>query len=217
MKKRRGFSLVEITAATLISSFIAVSLATIYSASNRHIFQNFRSNTIKSDVSLGMHAIRNVMAQATRIEDDAPTLGSDGSRLELAVNVDQLTGCNPISSFEAEMPAWHLFCTSGGNLYHHTGVYPTVAGPACGCPNNCATVNPAHTTVCGTGGTLLTKFLDETIPVFSRVAGDIPSGNPMAVRVLLRARWSPPASLTASQRAVDHTLSSIFMVSRSGN
>lgn len=218
MKKRFGFTLIELVVGILISGFIAVSLATIYSTANRHIFQNYRGNTVKSDVSLGMRAIRNVMAQATRI--DQPVINNSGTRLLVASNVDQLTGCYPIGPGPA---TWHLFCTltNGSNiqLYYHTGNYPNV----CACPGPvpppCAQGNPAVSTICGSsGGTLLTQFLNTT-SVFSRswALDDIPMNDSLSVRVKLRAIWSAQGRGYGSvQRDVDYALDSAFSVSRPG-
>jgi type II secretory pathway pseudopilin PulG len=218
MKKRDGFSLVELTAATLISSFIAVSLATIFATANRQLFQNFRGNTIKADVSIGMHAIRNAMAIATRL--DEPAINTTGSRLATASNVDQLTGCYPISDLDEAR--WSLFCTAttDGNtrLYYYSGTYP--ADSSCACPNDCATTNPAaNIATCGSGGgTVLAQFLN-TEQVFSRSWSmtDIPPDDFLPVRVKLRAIWNPPTGLASTQRKEDYSLDSTFSVSRSLN
>ena len=218
MKKYPGFTLIELVVAILISGFIAVALATIYSTANRHIFQNYRGNTIKSDVSLGMRAIRNVMAQATRI--DQPLSNTSGTRLLVASNVDQLTGCYPIGPGPA---TWHLFCTvtSGSNiqLYYHTGVYPNT----CACPGPvpppCVQGNPAVSTICGSfGGTLLTQFLNTT-SVFSRSStlGDIPANDSLSVRVRLHSVWlAANRGYGSVQRDVDYALDTTFSVSRPG-
>ncbi|HNW45453.1 MAG TPA: type II secretion system protein [Elusimicrobiales bacterium] len=218
MKKRMGFTLVELIIASLLASFMAVSLVTIYSTANRHIFQNYRSNKVKADVSLAMRAIRNATAQATRI--DAPAAGNTSSELAVISNMDQLTSCYPIKS--GIPAAWHYFCAvnSGNNkLYYYTGNY----GGSCACPgSSCAAPwpPPGGTPNCGVtaGGTLLATYLDST-SVFSRSQNSttIPAVSDAAsVGVRLNSTWTPSAGLAISQRPVDYGLQSIFSISRAG-
>lgn len=126
MTKRPGFTLAELVIAVLIFGFMSTSLATIYSTANRHMFQNYRNNMIKSSVSMAMIDIRRNLQQATRV--DIPAAGAGGNVLALAVNVDQLTGCYPVNNATALTPAWHYYCTRADaidptiiDLYHHTG------------------------------------------------------------------------------------------------
>ena len=55
--RRGGFTLIELIVATMISSFIALSLVTIYSTANRHVFQTSRANAVKADLSVAMKAL----------------------------------------------------------------------------------------------------------------------------------------------------------------
>jgi prepilin-type N-terminal cleavage/methylation domain-containing protein len=209
MIKRRGFSLMELMVATLIFGFIAVSLATLYSTANRHVFQNYRSNTVKGNVSLGIRAIRNVMAQANRI--DAPAYDNTGTRLAVGVNVNS-DNCYPITNL-APAATWHLFCTinTGGNiqLYYHTGAYPA--------PPACVAVNPANNVNCGAaGGVMLTQHLNTNIPnIFSRLRGDV-LGSRLLVRVNLNSIWNA-TGVNSTQRAVDYYLDSTFSVNAAGS
>ena len=232
MKKRAGFTLTELIVATMISGFIAVSMITIYSTTNRHVFQNYRGNTVKSDAALGMRAIRNAMAQATRIE--APAQNSTGGQLLVIANMDKITNCYPMAP--AETVNWYLFCTVNvaGNvkLFFHSG---TIAG-ACACPGSAA-VTPATCAApnivvnCGANQSnvmQLTQFLNTSAPVFSRswTLGDIPAGDNLSVRVRLRSVWTAAGrgsgaadavDFSATQRNVDTSLDSTFTISSPGN
>src|ERR1035437_10370770 len=95
MKTRPGFTLAELVIAVLIFGFMSTSLATIYSTANRHMFQNYRNNMIKSNVSLALSDIRHNLQQATRV--DIPAVGAGGNVLAFTSNVDQLTGCYPVN------------------------------------------------------------------------------------------------------------------------
>ena len=143
MIKRPGFTLAELIIAVLIFGYMSASMATIYSTANRHMFQNYRNNMIKSNVSLAMRDIRRNLSQATRI--DSPTYGAGGTNLKFAVNVDQLTGCYPVNQ---DAPVtWHYFCTAPDpsmagvtDLYHYTGTVLTDATCAAGFPTNSGTL-----------------------------------------------------------------------------
>ncbi|OGS13618.1 MAG: hypothetical protein A2285_05945 [Elusimicrobia bacterium RIFOXYA12_FULL_57_11] len=209
MKNIPGFTLVELLVATMLTAFLGVSLVTIYSTANRHVFQNYRGNTIKSDVSLAMRAIRNVMAQANSIYE--PASGNTGARLLVASNMDQMTNCRPSNLI---VPKWHLFCTdtSGTNirLFYHSGNIAST----CWCPGPCAA--PSIPVVTCSAGFQLAQFLDTT-DVFSRSStlSHVPSGDLMSLRVQLRSVWTPSGGYAAVQRPVDHRLTTIFSVSRS--
>lgn len=211
MKKRNAFTLLELSVATAISSFVMISMASIYTAANKHVFQSYRSDAVKGGVSLSMRAMRQVMAQATRI--DQPANGSTGTRLAVASNVDALTGCHPIAttSFDTDAPApkWHLFCIDSSNpnnlrLYYHSGNIST----SCGCPGPCFFNNPANTTACGSaGGVLLGQYLTAGSG-FSRVAGSVPG--PTAVRASIHSIWNSGGSVSPTQHAVDYSLDGVF-------
>ena len=90
MKNRAGFTLAELILSVFIFSFIAASLATIVSTTNRHMFQNYRRNVLKTNVLLSMRRVQNNLSVATRI--DLPLAGARNTSLAFAVNVDQTTG-----------------------------------------------------------------------------------------------------------------------------
>jgi len=209
MKKRLGFTLIELTTAALISSFIAVAMATIYSTASNHIFQNYRGNKVKTDAALGMRAIRNAMAQATRI--DEPAFNSTGERLSIAANVDQLTGHSPLSPSDAA--TWHLFCTvtePDGNikLYYQFGAYPACNVLSAGAVPPICPPNPAINEVCG-AGILLAQYLD-TDQVFSRRPADV-SGSKSLVRVTLHSQWfAAIRGFGSNQRDIDYMLDTVF-------
>lgn len=224
MKEREGFTLAELVLSVFIFSFIAASLATIVSTTNRHMFQNYRTNIIKTNVLISMKAIQNKLSVATRV--DLPAAGAVDTRLAFATNVDQNTGCYPVYA-AAPAPAWHYFCLANSRLYYYTG--PVNGGVnACGTPaptiwclNNPA-VNGCYTVpACGGGGgTLLMENVLPSLPggaLFSRRPAD--GVNEVdTVRVWLRSQWIPSApgrGLGAAQRDVDTTLDSVIRFNRS--
>lgn len=215
MKKRQGFTLAELVLAVMIFGFMATSLATIYSTSNRHMFQNYRGNIIKTNVGIAMKAVSNRLSVATRI--DAPAFGASGNILAFAQNVDQLTGCYPIAPGAA---SWHYFCVapdaatpSINSLYYHTGTI--AAGTGCSSPAPTTWGGP-YPAFCGFGGggtvTMLMQAANTTNPFFSRSAADGIAQRDI-VRVRLRSFWSASGrGFGKSQRDVDFTLDSAVQV-----
>ena len=134
---RKGFTLMELVLATLMFGFMMMSLASIYSTANRHMFQSYRQNIIKSNASTAMKTITVRLSEANRV--DAPIEGFSGNFLRFAVNVDQTSGCYPVNP--AITPTWHYFCyipKAGANctpadclLYYHTANYTGPGGGGC--------------------------------------------------------------------------------------
>lgn len=224
MKKRVGFTLVELVLAVFIFSYIAASMATIYSTTNRHMFQNYRRNVIKSNVMISMRAIHNNLTVATRL--DLPVQGNRGNVLAFATNVDQLTSCYPLIAtdrFGAPVrAAWHYFCLTGANeLYYHTANLPAGAACTTAAPSFWNGVYPVP--VCGAniGGQTVTLLMRHVSPspllgglLFSRNNADGAVGVG-AVRVLLRSFWqASSANLGRSQRDVDFSLDSVVTMNR---
>lgn len=226
MKKREGFTLAELVLSVFIFSFIAASLATIVSTTNRHMFQNYRTNIIKTNVLISMKAIQNNLSMATRVDwptraipPAAPGINDSGTVLAFAQNVDQNTACYPVNA--AAPASWHYFCMAGTSLYYYTGQIN--GGGACG------TAAPAiwnsgtgyAVPACGgAGGTLLMENVVPSLPggaLFSRRPAD--GVNEVdTVRVWLRSRWIPSApgrGLGAAQREVDTTLDTVIRFNRS--
>ena len=221
-RKSAGFTLAELIIATLIFGLMVASLSTLYSTANKHMFQNYRMDKIKSDASVAMKSITSRLSEANRI--DSPALNATGSILAFAVNVDQLTACYPVNNSEAV--TWHYFCRSGitqecplgGCLYYHTG---TIAGGG-GCPG--AAWTPTYPVpTCGCAGcgtvTLLTSFVDVSAnPLFSRQV----AGSSALVNVNLRVRWDPATNGTAARdfrntgKLIDTTLTTTVRVNRAG-
>ena len=134
MKKRNAFTLMEVLVATMIFSFVALSMVSVYYAANRNVLQNFRSDKLKSDVSTAKRAIANVMAQATNIV--LPGEGSSGDNLVVLSNVSSdASPCCPMAdpaTLGAPAPKWHRFCIDGSRrLWYYTG---EVSGCG-GCPD----------------------------------------------------------------------------------
>ncbi|MBI4351911.1 MAG: hypothetical protein HY550_10755 [Elusimicrobia bacterium] len=221
MENREGFTLAELVLAVFIFSFIAASLATIVSTTNRQMFQNYRKNIIKTNVLISMKAVQRNLAAATRV--DAPAPGASGTVLAFAENVDQgfsplYQGCYPVI---AGPPAtWHYFCLNAAKLYYYTGNIAYNAGTACGTAAPAIWNQGAGYAVpaCGTGGTLLLENVWATLPggaLFSRVPAD-GINEADTVRVLLRSRWlAAAAGMGATQRDVDVTLDSVVRFNRS--
>ena len=222
MKKREGFTLAELVLAVFIFSFIATSMATIFSTTNRQMFQNYRRNMLKTNVLLSMRRIQNNISMANRV--DLPLPGQRDTRLAFAVNVDQATGCYPINAaVPAGVTSWHYFCLSGNSLYYHTGTIATGAAVPCGnaapsvwCLNNPIGGGCYNVPSCA-GGTLLVQHLDTTQfngALFSRHTGD-GVFEMDTVRVVLRSFWSASAQgFGSSQRDVDSTLDTVVRFTR---
>lgn len=234
MKKRPGFTLAELILAVIIFGFMSTSLATIYSTANRNMFQNYRSNIIKTNVGLSMRAIQNTLTTATRL--DAPLYNSSGNILAFASNVDQLSGCYPVNSAAlsaaligtqvspASPPTWHYFCIAPdaslagvNSLYYHTGVIPGGSGCDAVSPTTWNGTGPnGYPAYCGFGGggtvTLLMQAVQTSQDFFTRRNTDDVYERDL-VLVRLRSQWS--ASMRGfgkSQRDVDFTLRSAVKV-----
>jgi prepilin-type N-terminal cleavage/methylation domain-containing protein len=229
MKKRAGFTLVELIVASLIFAFMMTSLATIYSTSNRYMFQNYRANIIKTNVGVSVKAIQNHLSLATRIDQPSglnagTALGASGNVLAFAENVDQMNGCYPIT---ASAPAsWHYFCLAPDpqdntvtDLYYHTG---TIAGGP-GCPAASSfSYTPPYPGSCGFGGgglvTILMKNVNTFQPLFSRnTAQNVYERD--VVRVILRSRWvaaNANFGPNGVQKDVDYTMDSVIKASIPG-
>ena len=229
MKKRAGFTLAELVIAVLIFGFMSMSLATIYSTANRHMFQNYRNNMIKSNVSLAMHDIRHNLQQATRV--DLPLMGNGGNSLAFAVNVDSVTGCYPVNQLTvAAPPAWHYFCTRADpvdpsitDLYHHTA---TIAGNGSWCgssPSNfwagAYPVPVCGASIAGQTVTLIMQYSQTALApnssdMFSRKTADNVYER-SSVLITLRSHWVPDFTKfgkSQRQREVDFTLTSLVNV-----
>lgn len=225
MKKRAGFTLAELVIAVLIFGFMSTSLATIYSTANRHMFQNYRNNMIKSNVSLAMRDIRRNLQMATRL--DIPAVGAGGNVLAFATNVDQLSGCYPVN--QAETPAWHYFCTRADamdatitDLYHHTGTIGVNATWCGSSPTAFWNAGSYPVPICGTqqAGQTVTLIMQYSVPaaapnsasMFSRIASAPDNVYERdSVLVTLRSRWIAALrgfGTSQRQRDVDFTLSS---------
>ncbi|MGD9641550.1 MAG: type II secretion system protein J [Elusimicrobiales bacterium] len=228
MKNSRGFTLVELMVAIFIFSFMAASMATIYSTAHRHMLQNYRGNTVKTTMLLGMRAIQNNLSAATRI--DAPAFGAQGNVLDFATNVDRLTGCYPVNLAAAAVsrPAWHHFCLGNDTampgtqaLFYHTANLP-VSNIPCGQPGSPVWngVYPVPLGSCGAnmGGQTVVKLSQYVAPlpgqmIFSRRPAERINDS-ATVRVRLRSFWDASArGMGASQRDVDFSLDTVIAAS----
>lgn len=241
MKQRPAFTLMEVLVATMIFSFVGLSMMSVYFAANRNVLQNFRSDKLKSDLSTSMHAISIVMSQATRIV--SPGEESSGDNLLVMTNVESGTSnpCCPMvpASYGAPAPAWYRFCVDSSNqLWYYSGMVNTEGGAACGgCPNltNYKLRADGSAQTCGAPGynrMLLASHLVRTVPVFSRVSQPPPltSADGMVSRktdvthtrlihskhtinVFLNTVWNAEGShVNDSQTPVDYTLEGFFSV-----
>ncbi len=223
MAKRKGFTLAELVLAIFIFSFMSMSLATIYATANRHMFQNYRRNIIKTNADFAMKAIQNNLSMATRL--DSPPYGGAGNILAFATNVDQLNGCYPIST--GDTAAWHYFCVTPdatlpavNDLYYHTGIIAGGTGCAVAAPS---AWNGPYPNFCGPGGggtvMLLMQYVIPLAPprsqfAFSRSAADGVTEVP-DVRIMLRSYWNAAnRGFGSSQRDIDFTLDTVLTVNR---
>ncbi len=209
MKEREGFTLAELVLSVFIFSFIAASLATIVATTNRHVFQNYRKNIVKTNVLLAMKKVQNTLSTATRV--DLPLPGTAGNVLAFAVNVDKAlpdgSGCYPITI--AAPASWHYFCLQNGSLYYFTGNIAYNNATACGTPG----AFPWAAAYAAPGGCSAgEKLVENVVPmlagttVFSRHSNDNVREVDI-VRVLLRSRWiAANAGLGKNQRDVDFRL-----------
>lgn len=225
MKLRPAFTLVELIIAILLFSYMAASLSTVYSTANRHMFQNYRRNAVKSDVALAMRAIQNNLAAATRI--DLPARNAQSNVLAFAVNVDQLTACYPVNP--AVPASWHYFCLAADpliptsmNLYYHRANLP--AGTPCGRANPSIWGVAYPVPACGQnlGGQTVTQLMRHVVAgghvrvpppangmMFSRRTAE-GADFTGAVRVTLRSYWTAAdRGFATSQRDIDFVLDSV--------
>ena len=219
MKRHSAFTLVELIVATMIFSFMSLSMLSIYYAANKHVFQNYRSDKVKADLSTAMRAVGSVLAQSTRI--DSPAKYSSGNVLLTAANVESGSSpCYPMvsSSFDSSAPAptWHMFCVTGGNLYYYSGNISYSSANACPNPTVTSFSNPGAGVVCGSTGNnmmLLASNITTAQNIFSREITSVTRlTNPSTVRVFLNTKWNTNRSVNATQNPVDHTLEGYFTV-----
>ncbi|MCK4935779.1 MAG: hypothetical protein KAR84_02905 [Elusimicrobiales bacterium] len=167
-----GFTLAELMISVLIFSMMMTALVTIYGTINKHMFQSYRQNIVKNNLSIAVKAIQIRLMTATRV--DIPAFNARGNVLAFVTNVDKQSGCSPINQ-DIKNPGgsvkneWHYFCRAACPhpdeatpcLYYHTGPVPFDTG---GCP--CASDDTNQWTgsypvgVCGpNGGGTVTSVL----------------------------------------------------------
>jgi len=233
---RKGFTLIEFLIAILLFGFMAMSLATIYSTAHKHMFQNYRQNTVKANASVAMKTITSRLQQGNRI--DLPLPGESGNILAFAVNVDQVSGCYPVNPDTPSMTAWHYFCylpgvtaqcPLGNCLFYHTG---PIAGGA-GCPSGTVWNTANGYPVAGNCGRitrpgeavplLLSSFVSPAPSLFSRPNGGAGTLGNSVVNINLRVYWDPWAQAVpgvkdfrSTARLIDVTLNTNVRVVRSG-
>lgn len=130
-----GFTLAELMISVLIFSMMMTALVTIYGTINKHMFQSYRQNIVKNNLSIAVKAIQIRLMTATRV--DIPAFNARGNVLAFVTNVDKQSGCSPVNSAIAN--TWHYFCRAACPnpdeatpcLYYHTGPVPFDTG---GCP-----------------------------------------------------------------------------------
>ena len=226
MKKSRGFTLIELMVAIFIFSFMAASMATIYSTANRHMLQNYRGNAVQTTMLLGMRAIQNNLSAATRI--DSPALGAQSNVLDFATNVDRISGCYPVNQAAAAIspPTWHHFCLGNDPtqpagtqaLFYHSAPLPASATP-CGQPGSPVWA-PAYPVPPGSCGL---NMPGQTVVMLSQYVAPLPGqmlfsrrpaeriNDAASVRVRLRSFWDASArGMGAAQRDVDFSLDTVI-------
>jgi hypothetical protein len=219
MKRRKGFTLIELVVATFIFGFIIIAMAIIYSTITRYMHQNYRQDVWKTNTALAMRTIHHKLLVATRI--DSPAFGASGAELKFAVNVDQLTGCYPISP--GDPVTWHYFYLGSvspapplSQLFYCSG---NITGGA-GCANSPPFPGaPSYTCVGASPPILILDHVAPIVPVFSRQnAQDVNERDTVAVN--LRIHWDPTKlsdtgkSLGASQRVINYSLKTVIKINR---
>lgn len=218
-KFRRAFTLTELLISSLIFGFMLLSMATIYSTANKHLFQNYRQNALKTSALIGLQSITARLQEANRI--DLPAPNTAGNSLAFAVNIDQLTGCYPINSKPtAPAATWHVFCHApavngacpfGNCLWHHSGT----KGGGGGCPNApfWAGLGSYPAIVCGVSGgnsiVQLASNIDVTTPIFSRRAADNVIGTDI-VKVMLHVLWDPAVVVAGDYRSTGQKVDTTY-------
>lgn len=198
----------EVLLSMMIFGFIMVALTSIYSTIQRNVLQGYRQNVLKTNTTLAMRAIQQRLSEATRI--DMPTFGGAGNELQIAVNVDQLTGCNPI--VPGVPVSVHRFFISNG-LYYCQGRLP-VAAPCTNFPP--ITAPPVYTCVTGTLVLLLNNVSVSSGVLFSRnsLYGGVNERD--TVFVNLRTFWRAvnPLGQPLPQNDVDYSLRTSVKINR---
>ena len=172
----RGFTLVELLISILIFAMMMSALATIYGTISRHMFQNYKQNILKTNLSVAMKVIQSRLILATRV--DSPAFKNSENVLAFATNVDSQTGCSPVNQITISPTSktlvtpnkWHYFCravnakTGFNDLYYHTGNIGSDTG---GCPcsaghsNEWTGLGDYPVPLCGKGGGgTVTKILE---------------------------------------------------------
>lgn len=222
MKKKQAFTLIEMMVALIIFSFMLMSMSSIYITAEKHMFQNYRSDRMRTSLTAAMKFLKTTMAQASRI--DSPAFGNNSNILAFASNVDP-AGCYPIDGVAANS-RWHYFCMANCPA-GYIGITPGYSTPQClyyhtkaisgggGCPNGAAwDPNSSYPITCGiqTRGAgesvvLLAPFIakpQNSPNLFSRLTSVTPERN--TVRAALRLWWTPSVSLQNVSRPVDITM-----------
>lgn len=135
LRFRTGFTLVELLISMLIFAMMMSALATIYGTISRHMFQNYKQNILKTNLSVAVKFIQSRLMLATRV--DSPAFTKSDNVLAFTTNVDAQSGCSPINFLVPNK--WHYFCRAYNgkekyyDLYHHTGDIAKVNTTG-GCP-----------------------------------------------------------------------------------
>jgi prepilin-type N-terminal cleavage/methylation domain-containing protein len=216
---KKGFTLIELMVATIISLLMVLSLTAIFSTASKYFFKSYRQNNMKNGDALAMKAITARLQEANRL--DLPPFNLSGNTLAFAINVDAVTGCYPVN--QAEKTLWYYYCYSapvtnncpdGNCLFQHTGQFTGTGGGGCppaatvqfwNFPSGQYTVGLYPVTACGPGGggtvTLLTSFLAPAPVLFSRTASDVVADS--LVKIRLPVHWDPK---NASSAPLDYAL-----------
>ncbi|MEW5951736.1 MAG: prepilin-type N-terminal cleavage/methylation domain-containing protein [Elusimicrobia bacterium] len=221
MKKRKAFTLVEMMVALVIFSFMLMSMSSIYITAEKHMFQNYRHDRMRTSLTSAMKFLKTTMAQASRI--DSPVFGNNSNILAFASNVDP-NGCYPIDGVAANS-RWHYFCMTNCPA-GYTGITPGYGTPQClyyhtqaiagggGCPGGAAW-NPggAYPLTCG----IQTRGAGETVTLLMPFVATPPNAPNFlfsrsgtlernTVRAAIRLWWTPPVSLQNVSRPLDTTM-----------
>jgi len=173
MKKKDGFTIVELIIASLLFSMVIAALSAIYATAFGQSGRTFRESRTKLMATMSMRALMREMAQATRI--DLPSKNSSGSHLTGCSNAR--TDSTRVTTLNGEKSRRFHFCVrminrSSGLCDGDPDAAPCLFYYSNEVTGNCPATDVTSTNCGGTTGLgtpeLLASGLEE-VPDFSTI------------------------------------------------
>lgn len=145
-RSRAGFTLAELLVSMLMSGFLFVSLAALYSAGIRYQVRTFDRTAVGNRALIAQRTIQANVSQATLIDVDTLPIGGTGNTLFVGINVypgNQSASAGgpavqpPLLNFGGLGARYALFCLT-----------PAVSGASAVCPPGFGHPNPATARRC---------------------------------------------------------------------